>query len=179
MLPASLLALYPFLVYFGIQQQQTSGLLLILGGAFVARLIFAPDNKPLKIMTYITSTLGLCLVLVSHFASQKAWLLFYPVVINISLSLLFLSSVLVNQPIITAIAKWREPDLPETGIIYTRKLTYVWAVFCAINAVIAAITTTLSMDIWTLYNGLISYVLIGSFMALEWVYRQRVMRRDN
>ncbi|NKF49970.1 DNA gyrase subunit B [Shewanella sp. WXL01] len=179
LIPAALLALYPFLVYLAVQHQQTTALLLLLGAVFIARFIFAPSNKPLKLMTYVTSAIGLALVSASSLMPQSNWLLFYPVVINVSLSLMFAGSVWLKQPIITAIAKWRAPNLPESGIVYTRKLTYVWAVFCGLNAVVAAITTTMSIDIWTLYNGLISYLLIGTFMLLEYLYRLRVMRREN
>ena len=43
-----------------------------------------------------------------------------------------------------------------------------------------ALFTVLHADIrlWTLWNGMIAYLLMGTLMAGEWVVRQRVMKND-
>jgi uncharacterized membrane protein len=52
-------------------------------------------------------------------------------------------------------------------------------VFFAANGSIAWWTTDQSMNIWTLYNGLIAYVAMGVMFGGEWLIRQRVMRRSS
>ncbi|MWT62322.1 DNA gyrase subunit B, partial [Escherichia coli] len=32
--------------------------------------------------------------------------------------------------------------------------------------------------LWTLWNGMIAYLLMGTLMAGEWLVRQRVMKND-
>jgi uncharacterized membrane protein len=46
-----------------------------------------------------------------------------------------------------------------------------------VNAFVALCTVFLSRETWVLYNGLISYLIIGSIMAGEYGYRLRHMKR--
>ena len=63
-------------------------------------------------------------------------------------------------------------------VAYTRRVTQVWCVFFAANAVVSA-ATALWADAagWALYNGLIAYVAMGLLMAGEWLVRRRVRAR--
>jgi len=70
-----------------------------------------------------------------------------------------------------------EPNLPEEGVEWTRQVTKVWCGFFCINAVIALITVFFApMKIWVMYNGLISYVLMGGLLLGEFVLRKRQQR---
>lgn len=35
------------------------------------------------------------------------------------------------------------------------------------------------MALWTAWNGMIAYLLIGALMAGEWLVRRRVMKRES
>ncbi|WP_162048184.1 COG4648 family protein [Vibrio taketomensis] len=126
----------------------------------------------LSINEWVPHTFGIGLLLYAVMVNDATGLLFYPVMMNLVLLLTFASSCLWGEPIITRIAKLRE-ELDEAGLIYTRRLTMIWSVFFVVNGLIAAITTQLSYEIWTLYNGLISYGLIGLLLSSEWIYRKR------
>ena len=66
----------------------------------------------------------------------------------------------------------REPDLPPQAIGYTRRVTQVWCGFFAINGAIAVITALwASSATWSLYNGLIAYLLMGLLFAGEYLTR--------
>ncbi|EXJ46560.1 putative dNA gyrase subunit B [Vibrio parahaemolyticus VPTS-2010_2] len=80
------------------------------------------------------------------------------------------------QSIIERLARLQEPELPPSGVAYTRKVTMVWCVFFVLNAAFALYTCFLPVKIWTLYNGLISYLLAGSLFAGEWIVRQFVRK---
>ena len=75
---------------------------------------------------------------------------------------------------IEVFARIKEPELSEQAIAYTRKVTMVWVCFFLINGSISLYTLELSREVWVLYNGLISYVLMALIFAIEWVVRQRV-----
>ncbi|MCV5372773.1 hypothetical protein OFD18_31790, partial [Escherichia coli] len=59
---------------------------------------------------------------------------------------------------------------------YTRKVTMVWYAFFTLNAAVALYTCFLPVKIWTLYHGLISYLLAGGLFAGEWIVRQFVRK---
>jgi len=91
--------------------------------------------------------------------------------------ILFASSLNQSQTIIERLARLQEPELPESGVRYTRKVTKVWCGFFVLNGLIALYTCFQPLELWTLYNGLISYLLAGSLFAGEWIVRQFV-RKD-
>lgn len=75
-------------------------------------------------------------------------------------------------------ARLHEPDLPESGVRYTRKVTFVWCAFFILNGA-AALWTALqaSLELWALYNGLIAYVLMGALLGGEFLVRGFVRKR--
>ena len=96
-----------------------------------------------------------------------------------SLGALFIfASTLIRPPsMIERFARLAEPNLPEEGVEWTRQVTKVWCGFFCINTVIALITVFFApMKIWVLYNGLISYVLMGGLLLGEFVLRKRQQR---
>ncbi len=77
------------------------------------------------------------------------------------------------------IARITEPDLDEKGVRYTRKVTIVWIGFFIFNAAIASWTVAYgTLEQWTLYNGLISYCLIGLLLGGEYLVRRKVRVKD-
>ncbi|GGP21754.1 hypothetical protein [Silvimonas iriomotensis] len=101
----------------------------------------------------------------------------YPVLVNLAMLIVFALSLKAPQTMIERIARLTEPDLPESGVRYTRRVTVAWCVFFAANGLIA-LATALYGDarVWSIYNGLIAYGLIGLMLGGEWLIRQRVRR---
>lgn len=104
----------------------------------------------------------------------RAW----PVLVNAGLLAAFAWSLHRPPSLIERLARRREPDLPDSGVRYTRRVTQVWCGFFLINGAIA-LWTALYADLatWTLYNGGIAYMLCGALFAVEWCIRQGVKRR--
>jgi len=103
----------------------------------------------------------------------------YPVVISLSLAGAFITSLLPNRtPVIETIATKMEGQLAPVQIVYTRRVTIVWALFFIANAsVSAAISVYGSIEHWVLYNGLLSYVFIGVLFLVEYVVRYFFKRK--
>jgi uncharacterized membrane protein len=75
-------------------------------------------------------------------------------------------------PIIERFARLQHPNLPASGIQYTRKVTLVWSLFFLINGCIALGTALwCSFAWWSLYNGFISYLLMALLMGIEYIVR--------
>ncbi|MGF1718627.1 hypothetical protein L4D20_01120 [Vibrio kyushuensis] len=178
-LSAITLLAYPFAVYFGIEQFgiQIIGIILIV--LFAIRIMSASKAKlkELKQIAWVTGLTGVCLTIFGIIFKQYGWLTFYPVIVNLCMLALFFHSLKQPQTIIERLARLQEPDLPVHGVIYTRKVTKVWCVFFVINASIALYTCFQSIEVWTLYNGLISYLLIGALFAIEWIVRLMVRKK--
>ncbi len=177
-LSAIVLFAYPFAVYFGIDK---FGLNLV-GGLLIAALLlrlFVANKTPLKELKFLaltTGAVGILLVALGMVFKQHGWLKFYPVVVNVCMLCVFALSLKQPQSIIERLARLQEPELPPSGVAYTRKVTMVWCVFFVLNAAFALYTCFLPVKIWTLYNGLISYLLAGSLFAGEWIVRQFVRK---
>ena len=122
-------------------------------------------------------TLGIiCLFHFTNFLALK----FYPVVVNLFIFFVFFSSLFSKQTIIQKFAKLMEgKELDEKTLKYTRNLTYVWVGFTFLNLVISIFTLFASEKIWALYNGLISYILIGTIFAVEYPIRIAFRRKNN
>lgn len=101
----------------------------------------------------------------------------YPVAVNGIMLVTFLSSLWQGMPIIERLARLRDPDLSPAGIRYTRRVTWAWCGFFTFNGAIACWTALYAdLAVWSLYNGVISYLLIALMFAGEWLLRYRLRR---
>lgn len=91
-----------------------------------------------------------------------------------ALGLVLFAGSLRTRPIIERFARMKHPNLPPEGVRWCRKVTVVWCVFFVLNGS-AALATVLSgdRDLWTLYNGFVSYLLMGLLFAGEWLLRPK------
>ena len=163
--------LYPIAVYFGIQYFEPWMIAAVLSVVLMIRIIIAPSDKQWSRWLLLA---GIAYCILAVWNNNQLTLRFYPVLINFGLFIVFFSSLFSSQPIIERIARLQHPNLPEQGIRYTRNVTIIWSVFFVINGSISAITAIWSSFAWwSLYNGFISYVLIGLLMGMEYLVRVR------
>jgi uncharacterized membrane protein len=177
-----LVVVYPLAIYFGIQYFEPKFLALFLLAVLILRLVTSEQSKAPTASTkskLIIFFAGLCLIVVSFYFNSLEALKLYPVLINISLLILFASSLFFPPSMIERFARLQEPDLDQKGVIYTSRVTKVWCGFFVINGSIAFYTAMFSSDeIWTLYNGLVSYLLMGVLFLSEFTYRKLVVEQD-
>lgn len=168
---------YPFVIYFGIQRYSPRHIAVLLLIIFTLRLVFFnKQGNFLKSLPLLAG--GSIIALLVIIAGNPIFLLYHPVMINLSGLLVFATSLRWGPPMIERFARMQEPDLPEAAIGYCRKVTKVWVAFFVCNGSIALATAIYGdIKLWTLYNGLISYILIGMLFAIEFVVRIRFKRR--
>ncbi|MDD4916151.1 MAG: hypothetical protein PHW13_14090, partial [Methylococcales bacterium] len=81
------------------------------------------------------------------------------------------------QSLIERLARIQHPDLPPEGVIYTRRVTQIWCAFFVVNGGIALATALWSsIELWSLYNGLIAYVLMGILFVGEYLVRMKTQK---
>ena len=164
--------LYPFAVFFALKKRIAlrffALLLLVLAGISFVR------NKNIWFFICVL-LLGLGLAVYNN----DIFLKLYPVLMNISMCLMFALS-LRTKPLMEKFAAKMGYVLNEKQKEYAKFMTCVWAIFMFCIAVISFGTVFLSDSIWVLFNGLISYVLIGMMMLIEFVVRKKVIdvRKD-
>ena len=164
---------YPPLVYAGLRALPALGLGIALLAAIAARLALSPSG-PFATALAAGAVAFATLLLLEPVAALRAW----PVLLSLALAAVFAWSLRHPPSAIERIARITKPDLPPEGVAYTRKVTAVWLCFFLANAAIAAWTALFArLETWTLYNGLVSYLIIGAIFAVEWAVRRRVRWR--
>ncbi|HHJ4328567.1 TPA: hypothetical protein ACQJWO_005893 [Klebsiella pneumoniae] len=166
--------LYPFAVYHGLQQQWSPRLFAVLLGAlWLLRLLLQGAQPGQRWLA--ACGLGFCLLL--GLAGEPALLRWYPLLINLLLLATFALSLRFGPPLIERLARLREPQLTDRAVRYTRRVTQLWCLFFIANALIISLLALYApLAWWTLYTGLIAYLLMGLLFAGEWLVRQRVRR---
>lgn len=112
------------------------------------------------------------------FISNLEIKLFYPVIVNTSLCILFLGSLYSPASFIERLARIKEPDLSLHGVAYTRKVTQIWASFFLFNIILNLILIfSKNHYAWMLYNSIVSYILMAFIFSLEFIVRQKFKKK--
>lgn len=179
-LSAIALLAYPLAVYYGLHFggiTTVAGVLVVL---FLVRMVGGKQVpiKELKYIAMVSGGAGIILAGLGWLFRSEGWFTFYPVIVNVVMFTVFFWTLSQPQSMIERFARLQEPDLPLSGVAYTRTVTKVWCVFFVINGSISLSTCFLEMKIWMLYNGFISYLLIGTLFVTEWLVRQWIKRKE-
>lgn len=167
---------YPLLVYLGLHHLPLTWLAMALGLVLVVRALLLPAGQRRQGLPVLIA--GLLLMLLCGWCQEPQWLLWYPVVVNLALLLTFAASLCWPPTTIERLARLRDPQLPAEARPYLRRLTAIWCLFFIANGAIASATVVSGdLALWTFYNGLIAYLLIGTLVVGEWLYRHVVLQR--
>lgn len=169
---------YPFAVWLNIDSVNPRWFGVVLLIAILIR--FAVSGKQRKtsdwLMTAVMGSFCCAVILLDSEILLKC----YPVMMSAGMGLLFLISLSDEQSLIERFARAGGKQPPPEAKGYLRGLSLVWGGLLLLNAAIAAWTVwfaTLAM--WTLYNGLLSYLFIAVFVVAELFYRQHYKKKHN
>lgn len=97
-----------------------------------------------------------------------------PILIDTALALVFAASLRpLREPVITRFARMEHPTLPAELTIYTRRLTLAWATLFAAMAIVALwLALRGSLEAWSAFTNLVSYLLVAALFAGEHAYRR-------
>ena len=173
----SLAICFPFYLWLaGWEHPVATAVYLLTAGSmrFIAGAVKAAYSAADWLMIALPIALGLLTVLLGPRAG-----LYYPVVINIGLLVIFYSSLSTPRNFIQRIAeKIEKRQLDSVSIKYTSYVTQIWCVMFLLNALISVFLAWHQMlDKWTLYNGVIAYLLIAVLLLGERLLRSRVQQK--
>ena len=172
---AVLVALYPFIIYFGLRILPPSFFGLLLAILLMFRFGIIPPEQRATAVPIIVILLAYAVA--AALSDSVTMLLSYPVLVNAILFVGFAGSLRSEVPLLLRLVRARGIPISSRGPGYLRRLTAIWAGFLVINGASAGWTTTASIEIWTLYNGMISNLLIGALIPGEWAFRRHYKKR--
>lgn len=173
---------YPAVVYFGSQHWPPHVLSLVLLALFGSLVLLrrltqraAPQSNDWR-----TSVVPLAvgsLLLLGAILRQAAFVKAVPVIVNGGLLALFGFSLRAEQSMVERFARRQDPDLTPDKVAYCRTVTKVWCGFFVANiAVTVGLAVFGTIAAWTLYTGIIAYVLIGAMFTVEYIVRKARFR---
>lgn len=181
LLTSLLLLAWPFLIWLGLAHNSLHWLLPLM--ALILLLRFRQTRRqagPLHAVTRLVALAGMALCTASYLLKTHQLLLFYPLVVNAVMLAVFGGSLWSAMPVVERLARLRDPQLSAAGARYTRRVTQIWCGLFILNGGMALFTALYGdMALWTAWNGMIAYLLIGTLMAAEWLVRQRMIKRES
>ena len=164
---------YPVVVYLALGHVSPRWIALLLVALALARAWVTRESFWLG-----AAALATVLAAASFLGDFWGPLKLYPALVNGVMFGLFAMSLWRGPSVVERLARLRETNFPPAAIAYTRRVTQVWCGFFVVNGLVAVATALwASTAIWTLYNGLLSYVAMGVLMGGEWLVRRRVRAR--
>lgn len=147
------------------------------------------EKKALDWRPMLSSALFLLAGILCFVFNKKIFLKLYSVVISATMLFVFGSSLFFKPNIIFRFACLGDKSIKGSSFesqvnAYCKKVTVVWCVFFILNGSVSAFTAlydfgndALNDKIWSVYNGGISYVLMGLLFAVEFVVRKMVDKK--
>jgi uncharacterized membrane protein/acyl-CoA synthetase (AMP-forming)/AMP-acid ligase II/3-hydroxymyristoyl/3-hydroxydecanoyl-(acyl carrier protein) dehydratase len=179
-------ALYPGLIFYFLVIRKTPlrlFTLFVMAFALLAFIAGTSAKNKTKAPFFWNSLLllglgGLCLIV-----NSAIILKIYPLLMNILFLAAFGSTLFSPPSMIFRFATMQDKTIIGTlnekrVAAYCRKVTYVWCGFFVFNGSMAAWTIVSGSDaLWSVYNGGISYILIGTLFAGEFMVRKMVQKK--
>ena len=195
-------AIYPILVFtllviFKVETKILSLCIVALAAAFFlsatgSRKTGKNEKTALDWKPLLSSALFLAAGLFCFITGKEFFLKLYSVVINATLLAVFGSTLFLEPNIIFRFATLADKSIKGSSYEkqvnnYCRKVTIVWCVFFILNGTAAVCTTFAeklfgvtpeeARRIWAVYNGGISYILMGTLFVVEYIIRKLVDRK--
>ena len=170
--------MYPFAVYIGLNNLSHSALALILIALVLMRVFLARSN--LKKLPWLVpaSFLGVAAIGVSALTDSTIGFKLYPLAVNFAMLMVFAYSYIKPPTVIETFARLTEKNISSQAIKYTANVTLVWCLFFTANGLVSLYTALFTpLDIWMIYNGFISYILMALLMLVEYLVRLKVKKK--
>ena len=161
---------YPFAVYFSRGSISAHSFVLVALALLILRRVTLKAEAARLWRLPLLAVVGMLLIATTLDAevAEKA----YPPLMSLAAAFVFAWSLRFGPSLIERFARIRRSDLAPAAITYCRKLTMIWAVWLTINAVIsAALAIWGSLAVWTMWTGLISYLLMAVLFLSDIAFR--------
>lgn len=169
-----MMLLYPLAAYASLWLNQP----LLVISYLMLLLLFVSIEKYRNQHWYSGSILLFCITLIFYFIQQSyiQYIHFLPpILILFSLFILFSQSLTTKQiPLISRYAELLGDKHEDRHLHYYRKLTLLWSgffLFMTVTSILLAVFS--SVETWSFFTYVISYLLVAIFFITEFIYRKR------
>lgn len=167
--------LYPAAVYFAREVVSPAAFVAAVLALLAVRLVSGSngDARAWRLPILGTAVVLLLIGLLDMTLAVKA----YPVLMSLAAAALFWHTLRHPPSLIERFARLRHPALSPEGVGYCHRVTVIWTIFLLCNAAVAAATALWgSLALWSLWTGLISYLLTAGLFLGEMAVRPFLLR---
>lgn len=171
---------YPILIFFSLSWLEPRQVALVVLGLAGLRLLALRRGAAVAFAKEVWIPVASVAVVALGTAiwNDPMGLLMTPTLINTALLASFAGSLWAERPMVERFARLRVDDLSDAEVHYCRVVTKVWCGFFVANGSIALyLALSRELEIWALFTGFLSYVLIGVLYGGEYIYRHWRFRR--
>ena len=174
LLQALLVLAYPLVVYLAYGRLTTRAVALVLLGLWTVLLLLRTPPRASEAWPLLRGHLPLVgLVALGLATGRRAVLLMLPSCASLYLLWTFAASLRRGPPMIERFARMFEAELPDWKRPYCRKLTWLWCLFLALNALGAGVLAVAApLEWWALYTGVVFYGLLAALLLSEYTFRK-------
>jgi uncharacterized membrane protein len=164
----------PWVLYWTLSQQRVGVAAGVLIGWVVLRTIpvLISARREQRIAALQLPAIALVFVALGWVSNNGTWLLVLPSATQATFGLAFLRS-LNGTPLIEHFARMMKSELSPAQLAHCRSWTLIWGVYLIALALLGlALARWSTLRVWTVYVGILSYVLIGALFAVEYLIRK-------
>ena len=173
---AAVTAIYPIVIYYGLNQFGPRALAILLLLILMLRGFYWQAFKFSEKLFYLLVVGTLC-ALAAWFESEEM-LRYYPVLMNFGIASFFFTSLFTEQTLVERFASLMSTDLSPPARRYMRQLTLIWAMLLTVNGIISSYTACcLPLKQWAFYNGVLAYMIFALFSLAELIFRHFYKKR--
>jgi uncharacterized membrane protein len=165
---------YPFLLYGALQMLEPrivalgAGVLLLLRLLVHRRRSAVGDLRRLLVPALLVAGV----ILLTWISNDARFALFVPGLVSGAVLVAFGRTLFRGPTLIETFARMQHPDLSPERVAHCRSFTGIWTAFLLVNTgVCLGLAVSGDLEVWAIYTGFASYVLMGLLFAAEFAVR--------
>jgi uncharacterized membrane protein len=168
----------PWVLYWTLTHHSVDVAAIVLVGWVIVRVIpiMLSARREQRMAALQLPAIGLVFALLGSIFDNGTWLMILPSATQAAFALAFLRS-LTGTPLIEHFARMMKHELGVRQQAHCRRWTVIWGVYLMILAALGLVLARWApLRVWTIYVGVLNYVLIGLLFAVEYVIRKLTFR---
>ncbi len=172
----------PFVLYWTLTHHDVAVAAFTLIGWVVVRTIpvLLSARTEQRLAALQLPAIALVFAAIGWLLDNGTWLLVMPAATQATFGLAFLRTLDrrgARTPLIEHFARMVKADLSVDEQAHCRRWTKIWGIYLLVLAAFGLVLARFAtLEIWTLYVGLVSYGLVGGLFAVEYVVRKLSFR---
>jgi uncharacterized membrane protein len=164
----------PFVLYWTLSHHSVGlAALLLLGWVIVRTIPVLLSAKPEQRRAALQlPAIAVVFAFLGWVSNNGTWLLVLPAATQATFGLAFVRS-LSGVPLIEHFARMVKPELSVPELAHCRCWTRIWGYYLIVLAAIGLVLARwATLATWTVYVGIVTYVLVGVLFAIEYIVRK-------